>query len=163
MPTRLNGLETLHGVPGWGGSTLPWVLTHGINRSKNRSPGWGGSTLPWVLTHGIKRSKNRSPGWGGSTLPWVLTHGINRSKNRSPGRGGARCRVRAGLSIKVSFGKCGRPRPLTRPRLTLIDKLASTPMAAKRREGLLRNCPETSSVFGEIFRSWARQGSVGYS
>ncbi|KAA1259858.1 hypothetical protein LF1_23950 [Rubripirellula obstinata] len=25
-----------------------------------------------------------------------------------------------------------------------------------------RNCPETSSVFGEILCSWAHQGSVGY-
>ncbi|KAA1259611.1 hypothetical protein LF1_21450 [Rubripirellula obstinata] len=32
------------------------------------SPGWGGSTVPWVLTHGIKRSKNRSPGRGESNV-----------------------------------------------------------------------------------------------
>ncbi|KAA1260056.1 hypothetical protein LF1_25950 [Rubripirellula obstinata] len=32
------------------------------------SPGWGVSTVPWVLTHGIKRSKNRSPGWGESSV-----------------------------------------------------------------------------------------------
>ncbi|KAA1260058.1 hypothetical protein LF1_25970 [Rubripirellula obstinata] len=32
------------------------------------SPGWGDSTVPWVLTHGIKRSKNRSPGRGESNV-----------------------------------------------------------------------------------------------
>ncbi|KAA1260017.1 hypothetical protein LF1_25550 [Rubripirellula obstinata] len=52
MPTRLNEL-------------IFTALGDGPNGAYI-SPGWGVSTVPWVLTHGIKRSKNRSPGWGDS-------------------------------------------------------------------------------------------------